>query len=136
MTTARTFQLNPEDVTMKKAGKWFARNLKQGKTLGDKALFTENSRVACSHILFYFFSDMNKNDFKYPAIIDFTKEDTDSLKKGDIVVWESHYAYRPKLRATSQPYEFYDKSPDFQKIQYYQSKDKRFLVAFFRKIRD
>ena len=90
----------------------------------------------CSHILFYFFSDMNKNDFKYPAIIDFTKEDTDSLKKGDIVVWESHYAYRPKLRAPSQPYEFYDKSPDFQKIQYYQSKDKRFLVAFFRKIRD
>ena len=79
---------------------------------------------------------MNKNDFKYPAIIDFTKEDTDSLKKGDIVVWESHYAYRPKLRATSQPYEFYDKNPDFQKIQYYQSKDKRFLVAFFRKIRD
>ena len=99
------------------------------------ALFTEDSRVACSHILFYHFTDKSTNDFNKKPIIDFTKEDTDSMEVGDLVVWESHYGYRPKLRATSQPYDFYDKHPNFQKIQYYQSKDNRFLIAFFRKIK-
>ena len=79
---------------------------------------------------------MRTNDFAKKPIIDFTKEDTDSMVVGDLVVWESHYGYRPKLRPTSQTYDFYDKSDKFQKIQYYQSKDKRFLVAFFRKIKN
>jgi|GEM_PF-702532 len=131
--SARTFDLNPEDATMKKAGEWYSRYIKKNKNTG---LFTNESRVACSHILFYHFSDKGTNDFIKKPIIDFTKEDTDSMKVGDLVVWDSHYSYRPKLRATSQPYEFYDKNPDFEKIQYYQSKDSRFLVAFFRKIKD
>jgi len=131
---ARTFNLNPEDATMNKAGKWYVRYLEKNKT-NPNALFTEDSRVACSHILFYHFTDKRVNDFNKKPIIDFTKEDTDSMKVGDLVVWESHYGYRPKLRATSQPYDYYDKNPDFEKIQYYQSKDNRFLIAFFRKIR-
>ena len=132
--SARTFNLNPEDATMKKAGKWYTQYLRKNKE-NPNALFTENSKVACSHILFYHFTDKGTNDFVQKPIIDFTKEDTDSMQVGDLVVWESHYGYRPKLRATSQPYDFYDKSPNFEKIQYYQSKDKRFLIAFFRKIK-
>lgn len=133
MTSARTFNLNPEDSTMEKAGKWYTSYLEKNKS-NPNALFTEDSRVACSHILFYHFTDKSTNDFNKKPIIDFTKEDTDSMEVGDLVVWESHYGYRPKLRATSQPYDFYDKHPNFQKIQYYQSKDNRFLIAFFRKI--
>lgn len=134
MTSARTFNLNPEDGTMEKAGKWYTSYLEKNKS-NPNALFTEDSRVACSHILFYHFTDKSMNDFNKKPIIDFTKEDTDSMAVGDLIVWESHYGYRPKLRATSQPYDFYDKHPDFQKIQYYQSKDNRFLIAFFRKIK-
>ena len=134
MTSARTFNLNPEDSTMEKAGKWYTSYLEKNKS-NPNALFTEDSRVACSHILFYHFTDKSTNDFNKKPIIDFTKEDTDSMEVGDLVVWESHYGYRPKLRATSQPYDFYDKHPNFQKIQYYQSKDNRFLIAFFRKIK-
>lgn len=134
LTSARTFNLNPEDATMKKAGNWYARYLEKNKS-NPNALFTEDSRVACSHILFYHFTNRGVNDFSKKPIIDFTKEDTDSMDVGDLIVWESHYGYRPKLRATSQPYDFYDKHPDFEKIQYYQSKDNRFLIAFFRKIK-
>ena len=133
MTSARTFNLNPEDSTMEKAGKWYTSYLEKNKS-NPNALFTEDSRVACSHILFYHFTDKSTNDFNKKPIIDFKKEDTDSMEVGDLVVWESHYGYRPKLRATSQPYDFYDKHPNYQKIQYYQSKDNRFLIAFFRKI--
>ena len=135
LTSARTFELNPEDATMKKAGKWYTKHIKKHANV-EEGLFTENSRVACSHVLFYHFTDKGRTDFVKKPIIDFTKEDTDSMAIGDLVVWESHYGYRPKLRATSQPYDFYDKSSNFQKIQYYQSKDKRFLIAFFRKIKD
>ena len=135
LTSARTFDLNPEDATMKKAGKWYTKHIKKHAN-GEGALFVNDSKVACSHILFYHFTDKGTNDFVKKPIIDFTKEDTDSMAIGDLVVWESHYGYRPKLRATSQPYDFYDKSPNFEKIQYYQSKDKRFLIAFFRKIKD
>jgi hypothetical protein len=134
MSSARTFDLNPEDATMKKAGKWYTNHIKKNEG-GNGGLFTSDSRVACSHILFYHFTDKSTTDFAKKPIIDFTKEDTDSMAVGDLVVWESHYGYRPKLRPTSQPYDFYDESPNFEKIQYYQSKDKRFLVAFFRKIK-
>jgi hypothetical protein len=135
ISTARTFKLKNEDVTMKKASKWFSQRIKQSEKLGKDALFTENSKVACNHVLFsYFTKDYN---------IDFTllhngirKEITDTLKKGDLVIWESHYGYRPKLFPGSQPYDDFDKNPDYQKIQYYQSKDNRFMVVFFRKLTD
>ncbi len=133
MTSVRTFNLNPEDLTMKKAGKWYVRYLEKNKS-NPNALFTEDSQVACSHILFYHFTDKTTNDFSKKPIIDFTKEDTDSMAVGDLIVWESHYGYRPKLRPTSQTYDYYDKDPRFEKVQYYQSKDNRFLIAFFRKI--
>jgi len=135
LSSVRTFNLNPEDLTMKKAGKWYVKYLEKNKD-NTNALFTEDSRVACSHILFYHFTDMTIIDFNKKPIIDFTKEDTDSMKVGDLVVWESHYGYRPKLRPTSQTFDFYEGHPDFEKIQYYQSKDNRFLIAFFRKIRE
>ena len=40
------------------------------------------------------------------------------------------------LEVRIQLFDYYDKHPNYQKIQYYQSKDNRFLVAFFRKIRE
>lgn len=132
VSSVRTFDINPEDATMKKAGKWYLSYLKKNKN-NPAALFTEESRIACSHILFFYFSDKYGADFVNKPIIDFTKENTDTLKSGDLVVWDSHYGYRPKLRPTSQSFDFYDKNPEFEKIQYYQSKDRRFLVAFFRK---
>lgn len=134
--SVRTFQLNPEDATMKKAGRWFARYLDRSESLGAEALFTEESRITTGHVLFFYYSDRYISDFKNKPVIDITKEGTDTLKVGDIVIWDSHYGYRPKLRPTSQPYDYYDKHPNYQKIQYYQSKDNRFLVAFFRKIRE
>lgn len=135
VSTARTFNLNPEDATMKKAGEWFSRYLEKNKNV-EGALFTEDSRITSGHILFFYYSNKYKSDYKNRPVIDITKEVTDTLKKGDIVVWDSHYGYRPELRPTSQPYDFYDKNPDFEKIQYYQSKDNRFLIAFFRKVKD
>jgi len=133
-------KIQPEEMTVKKAAKWYANHLKLGNNLqtASTQLFNDTNRVACGHTLFFHYLEMNKNDFvKEPIMgIGITKETADTLKKGDLVIWESHYGYRPKLSPTSQMYDFYDKSSNFEKIQYYQSKDKRFLIAFFRKIKD
>jgi hypothetical protein len=131
ISSARTFNLNNEDATMKKACKWYAQQIRKSKKAGNDALFTENTKVTCNHVLFPYFLDKPEGSF-----LPIRKTITDTLSKGDLVIWESHYGYRPKLFPGSQPYDDFDKNPNYQKIQYYQSKDRRFMVVFFRKLAD
>ncbi len=133
-TSITSRKIQPEEVTVKKAAKWYAHQLKLVNT--PKELFNQNSRIACGHALFYYYLDKNKYDFKKMPIMAITKETTDTLKVGDLLIWDSHYGYRPKLRPTSQKYEYYQNNPKFQRIQYYQSKDNRFTIVFFRKVAD
>lgn len=129
------FKIQPEEQTIKKAAKWYAQYLEKPKT-EKEALFTEDSRVVCGHGLFYFYLGKTKYDFNKEAILNLTKEVTDTLKKGDLLIWESHYGYRPKLRPTSQKLEYYQNNPKYRTIQYYFSKDRRFRVDFFQKLED
>jgi hypothetical protein len=132
-----TRQIQPEEQTVKKAAKWFNDQIKISKNPqpGQQVLITENSRLAVGHTLFFFYTGINENDFINKPV-PLIKEATDTLKVGDVVVWESHYGYRPKLRPTSQPYDYYEKDARFQKIQYYQSKDRRFTIVFFLKVKE
>jgi len=132
-----TRQILPEEQTVKKAAKWFNSQLKLAKNPqpGKQVLITEDSRIAVEHALFYFYAGKTKNDFKNKPV-QLTKETTDSLKVGDVVIWESHYGYRPKLRPTSQNYDYYENDPKYQKIQYYQSKDRRFTIVFFLRVKE
>jgi hypothetical protein len=132
-----TRQIQPEEQTVKKAAKWFNDQVKISKNPqpGQQVLITENSRLAVGHTLFFFYTGIKESDFKNKPV-PLIKEATDTLKVGDVVIWESHYGYRPKLRPTSQPYEFYEKDPRFEKIQYYQSNDRRFTIVFFLKVKD
>lgn len=132
-----TRKIQPEEQTVKKAAKWFNDQIKisTNPQPGQQVLITENARLAVSHTLFYFYSGKNESEFKNRPV-SLVKEATDTLKVGDLVVWDSHYGHRPKLRPGSQPYEFYEKDPRFQKIQYYQSKDSRFTIVFFLKVKE
>ena len=132
-----TRKIQPEEEIVKKAAKWYNDQIKQSKNPQNTnpILFTEDSRIAVEHALFYFYSEKNKADFKNKPV-GLTKETTDKLKKGDLVIWESHYGFRPELRPTSQNYEYYEKDSRFQKIQYYQSSDNRFTIVFFLKTSD
>jgi hypothetical protein len=132
-----TRKIEPEEKTVKKASKWFNDQVKISKNPqpGQQVLITENSRLAVSHTLFYFYAGKNEAEFKNRPV-SLVKEATDTLKVGDLVVWDSHYGNRPKLRPGSQPYEFYENDPKYQKIQYYQSSDRRFTIVFFLKVKD
>ncbi|MBI2281475.1 MAG: hypothetical protein HYU68_12435 [Bacteroidetes bacterium] len=130
-----TRKIQPEEEIVKKAAKWYNDQIKQSKNPqnNNPVLFTEDSRLALEHALFYFYSEKNRGSFKNKPV-GLTKEATDTLKKGDLVIWESHYGYRPQLRPTSLKYEDYENDPRFQKIQYYQSSDNRFTIVFFLKV--
>lgn len=132
-----TRKIQPEEEIVKKAAKWYNDQLRMvnNPQNTNPVLFTEDSRVAVEHSLFYFYSGKNRKDFKNKPV-GLIKEETDLLKKGDLVIWDSHYGYRPELRKTSQKFEYYDSNPKFQKIQYYQSNDKRFMIVFFLKTTD
>ena len=130
-----TRKILPEEEIVKKAAKWYVDQIKHSKNPqnNNPVLFTEDSRLALEHALFYFYSEKNRGSFKNKPV-GLTIEATDTLKKGDLVIWESHYGYRPELRPTSQKYEYYENDPRFQKIQYYQSSDNRFTIVFFLKV--
>ncbi len=140
ITSITTRKIQPEERAVKKAAKWYAKHLTLGKNpqTAQNQLFNDTNRIACGHTLFYHYLEMNRYDFKKEPIlgIGITRETADTLKKGDIIIWESHYGYRPKLQPTSQKYEFFENNPNFQRIQYYQSSDNRFTIVFFKKMVD
>ena len=53
---------------------------------------------------------------------------------GSVIVWESHYGYRPEWK-NDVKYEDLLNNPNFKQIQQYQTPDKRFLAVLFEKIK-
>ncbi len=129
-----TRKIQPEERAVKKASNWYTQQLK----LKQNQLFSDTNRVVCGHTLFYYYLGKNKHDFvKEPIMgLGITKETADTLKKGDLIIWDTHYGYRPKLQPTSQQYDFFQNNPNFRRIQYYQSSDNRFTIVFFQKVKD
>ena len=136
ITSISTRKIQPEEKAVKKAAKWYSNHIKldQNPQTAQNQLYSDTNRVACGHALFYYYLGKNKYDFEKPAIMTYLDQETiDTLDRGDLVVWDSHYGDRKEV-ATSQPYQYYESSPNYQKIQYYQSTDNRFTIVFFKKM--
>lgn len=138
VTSISTRKIQPEEKAVKKAAKWYASHIKLDRnpqTIANQ-LYTDSNRVACGHALFYYYLGKNKYDFKKPSIMNYLDSAIiDTLGRGDLVIWDSHYGDRREV-STSKPYQYYEDSPDFQRIQYYQSSDNRFTIVFFKKMID
>ncbi|MBL4593056.1 MAG: hypothetical protein JKX68_04475 [Flavobacteriales bacterium] len=138
VTSITTRRIQPEERAVKKAAKWYASHIKlnQNSQTIQNQLYNDTNRVACGHALFYYYLGKNKYDFVKPAILTYLDQETiDTLDRGDVIVWDSHYGDRKEV-PTSQPYQYYENSPDYQRIQYYQSTDNRFTIVFFQKVVD
>jgi hypothetical protein len=136
VTSIATRKIQPEERAVKKAAKWYENHIKlnQNPQTAQNQLYSDTNRVACGHALFYYYLGKNKYDFVKPSIMTYLDQETiDTLGRGDLVVWDSHYGDRREV-ATSQPYQYYESSPNYQKIQYYQSTDNRFTIVFFKKM--
>jgi len=133
----KPYELSDEDNTMKEVAEWYQQQLKiaeRGRT--DTFLFDENTQVVARHTLFFYYQGKTMYDFPKP-VVGPSKESIDTVSVGSLIIWDSHYCYRPKLRKNDLPVDFYLNRPYyFHFIKHFISKNKKFNTHAFIKTRE
>lgn len=91
----------------------------------------QNKEVLTNHTFIMFYSQVYKKNIEH-----FKKLDSKNLleaPKGTIIVWESHYGYRPEFKNDIQFGELIDESK-FKLIKQFATPDKKFAAFIFEKI--
>ena len=122
LVNVKGIKLSDEDKICQDVAKWYKDNkaLVNGKPLYN------------THIMFYYFYGKVENQFQpKPVAI----SDTATMEKaplGSIVLWDSHYGYRPSYKR-GVPYEYFAQSGKYKELQVLQAADNRFAVVIFEK---
>jgi hypothetical protein len=124
LLTVRPIKLSEEDKTCKTLARWY-ENYELAK--GEPPL------LFVHHEMFYYFLGKTSYDFKAkPKAIEekFLKD----APKGSVVIWDSHYSYRPKMRPESLMYEYFTEKPtQYDLINQIVADDQSFGVLIFEK---
>ncbi len=112
-----------EDAACKELAQWFKEN--ESKYQG-KQLFVE-------HSMFYYFTEKTESSFKpYPKYTSDTAVSKAPI--GSLILWDSHYSYRPKKRPESLPLEYFTGNPTkFELVYQNITPDQTFGVLVFEK---
>jgi hypothetical protein len=117
-------KLSEEDQTMKEAAFWYKNFEKQN---GNKQILLENQ-------MFYYFSDRVSESFQ-PKPLGINEENLNKAPKGSIILWDSHYSYRPELRKNSLKMDYFVQSPDkYKLLREMRARDNTFLLLIFEKL--
>lgn len=120
---SHTIKLSEEDKTCKIVADWYQDYEKQN---GEPQLLYH-------HDMFSYYLNKPKGSFKTPVKF-ISDENAQKLPKGSLVIWDSHYGYRPELRKTDVSYEYFMKKPEeYELIKEFISKDQQFGTLVFRK---
>ncbi len=118
----RPYPISPENETMKKVALWA------------KERHVEEHRILVNHSLFFYHLGMLKSDVKEGSET-ITKESVEKAPAGTIIVWDSHYSFRPTLKENQMNYDYYLKDKErFRLLMQFISRDKRFGVFIFEKL--
>ena len=109
--------------------RWYQVQLRSGQ-----AGFNKDSRIFTNHRLFHYFQ--NKTRFSYPeTALGIIQEDIDLAESGDLIIWDSHYSYRPKLNPTSLNHDYFtSRSREYRPLMQFTSPDERFVALLFVKL--
>jgi len=122
LVNVKTIKLSEEDKICQEVAQWYKANIEIVK---DKPLYN-------THIMFYYFTNKVEKQFKpEPKPI----ADTATMEKapvGSIVLWDSHYGYRPSYKR-GVPYEYFAQSGQYKELQVFQAPDQRFAYVIFEK---
>lgn len=130
-TSVKPFELSPEDETMQDVSKWYKRMMR-GNTSG--VSISEDSPMLAQHPLLFYYIGKNRFEFE-PPVKSVLRENIDSAAIGTVIVWDSHYSYRPKLRKTSVQTNYFNNRPtEFKKIRDFKASKGKFNVSVFQKI--
>jgi hypothetical protein len=124
LITLKPIKLSEEDKTCKIVAEWYQN---YEKANGEP-------QVLYHHDMFSYYLNKPKGSFKTPVQF-ISEENAKKLPKGSLILWESHYSYRPELRKTDVTYEFFTSKPqEYELIQQFVSADERFGTLIFRKL--
>ncbi len=117
--TEKPKQQGPENITVNQMADWYKSNV-------DKS-----TQVLYNHSLILFYGDIFGEQKKKFTIL--TKKSLEEAPKGTIIVWDSHYSYRPEYKYDT-PLEFLQNNPNYKLLNQFMSSDKRFGAFIFEKI--
>lgn len=101
----RPIARSEEDKTCEKLAKWY---LDYESKNGKKALLLH-------HAMFYYFLERTSYDFEPKATI-INEKTLESLPKGGLIIWDSHYSYRPELRKDALPHTYFLERSDQYRV--------------------
>jgi len=125
LIAVKPFKMTPEDLTMEK----ITNSLISKK-------YTETQRpIYVNHTLFKFFYDKkSRGVYKKQVYMDSLSLETAPI--GSIMVWESHYGYRPKLNKNTVTTDYFARRPaQYVLQQNHISTDQRFQAVIFEKVK-
>jgi len=118
----KPFKIQPEETAIQKTVNWLVEN--------DVAV---NKDVHTNHVIFKFYWDKKENKTHKTYGLDSLT--INNAKKGSLLIWETHYSYRPKLNKLHVQYDYFSKKPDkFREIKSFTATNSRFQIFVFEKL--
>jgi hypothetical protein len=120
----RPFKASPEDITMETIT----------NSIIAKGYTDRETPIYSTHILFKYYYDKKKHGI-YDKQIYADSLSLQTAPAGSIIIWESHYGYRPKLNKNTVNADYFQRRPQqYTLLQNRISTDKRFQALVFEKI--
>jgi hypothetical protein len=102
---------SPENETMEKLVKWYNTQIGRSQRMkqSNNLQITEDTQIYSYHVLFLYYQ--GKTDYNFNKQVARINEETmDTAGIGSLILWDSHYTYRPRLRENGVPeYHFIDR---------------------------
>ena len=120
----KPYPLSPEDKTVKELASWY-----KGLTESEK-----QGQLIANHTMFFYFIDKIRKDFP-KTVVGLSMENLALLNKGDYIIWDSHYGYRPSRNPNAINYTYFSERPnEYRLVKQFLSIDKRFAAIVFQKL--
>ncbi len=133
-SSATTFDLTPEEKAIEKAAKYYNRQVSIADGKPTKEI-SDDTPVYFDHIVFSYFTDKCRDAFPGPNLRP-RKGNAETAEVGSLLIWDSHYSYRPKSHKDPTPMDYYADQPDkYKKLNEFMSTDRRFIMVFYKKIK-
>lgn len=123
LLSVKAIKLSPEDSTCQQVAQWVKQN--EATVLG-KPIYN-------THIMFYYFYGKVEQQMKPQPIVIADTATMEKAPKGSIIMWDSHYAYRPNYNR-GVPYQYFVDSGKYKELQVFQSADNNFAYVIFEKV--
>jgi hypothetical protein len=124
LVTVKPIRRSDEDKACRRMVEWYKV---YEKNLGQRPLLLH-------HDMFFYFLGRTRYEFT-PLPQHINEENLAKAPKGALILWDSHYSYRPELRPGSLTYEYFTQRPQqYRLIEQVISDDQTFGFIIFEKL--